>query len=135
MLFGFGPRDRIELDPRPLLRADFAARIDGLVKGTQGGLIKPNEARLLEGWSPAEGGDELYMQRQMTPLAQLDQIAAAETAAASQPPAPPAPLVPDPAEAKALVAGMLHRRALGVDDGPTGSAAVVADMLRRRLAA
>lgn len=68
-LFGFdGVVDYVDLDPRALLRTDFAGRIDALTKGIQGGLFKPNEARAFENLPPVENGDRVYAQAQMQPL-------------------------------------------------------------------
>lgn len=61
----------IEFDFKALLRADMAERLKSYKEGVQGGLMTPNQARAEEGWSALEGGDELYMQRQMIPLSVL----------------------------------------------------------------
>lgn len=61
------------------------ANMDGLLQGdsktrglflsmmVSGGIYSPNEARAKENLPPKEGGDELRMQQQMTPLGGLDQ--------------------------------------------------------------
>jgi HK97 family phage portal protein len=68
-LFGFnGQTEYVDLDPRALLRTDFAGRVDALCKGIQGALFKPNEARELEGLPPVDEGDQVYAQAQMQPL-------------------------------------------------------------------
>jgi hypothetical protein len=104
-LFALDNSSYIELDTSALLRTDFAARVDGLTKAIQGGLMVPNEARKREGLSPVDGGDVAYLQRQMTPIDKIADLLDAETKraeAASKPQpapvvaAPPAP-VPDPA--------------------------------------
>lgn len=61
----------IEFDFNALLRPDQAERINMYKGGVQGGIMTPNEARFEEGWKPMEGGDELYMQQQMTALKDL----------------------------------------------------------------
>jgi HK97 family phage portal protein len=68
-VFGLdGFTDFIDLDPRALLRTDFAARVEALCKGIQGALYMPNEARDLEGLPPVPDGDKVYAQAQMQPL-------------------------------------------------------------------
>jgi HK97 family phage portal protein len=68
-IFGLdGFSDYIDLDPRALLRTDFAGRIDALCKGIQGALFMPNEARALEDLPPVPDGDKVYAQAQMQPL-------------------------------------------------------------------
>ena len=67
--FGVRGESRIEIDESALLRMDFAARIDGLTKGVQGGLYTPNEARQAEDLPNIDGGDSVYLQQQMVPLA------------------------------------------------------------------
>ena len=63
-----GFSDFIDLDPRALLRTDFAGRIEALCKGIQGALYMPNEARALEDLPPVPDGDKVYAQAQMQPL-------------------------------------------------------------------
>jgi HK97 family phage portal protein len=89
--FGLAPADRIQLDTTPLLRVDFAGRIDGLTKAVQGGLLTPNEARLKEGFGKLAGGDDGYLQRQMTPISRINELTAAELANAVAAKAPAAP--------------------------------------------
>ena len=71
--FGFdGRTESIEFDVEGgIMRPEYMARIEGLVKGIQGGLFTPNEGRKSEGKPAEEGGDKLYMQRQMVPLDML----------------------------------------------------------------
>lgn len=100
-----GRTDWIDLSTEALLRVDMAARMEALTKGVQGGVLKPNEARAREGLSPVEGGENVFMQRQNTPVSLLAELAAADLAA-SQPPDPaPAPppedTAPPPAPAPA----------------------------------
>jgi hypothetical protein len=107
--FGLPLGDHIQLDPTPLLRVDFAGRIDGLTKAVQGGLLTPNEARQREGFGKLDGGDDGYLQRQMTPISRINELTAAELESKINPPAPPAPpeppasgKTPDPVPAKML---------------------------------
>lgn len=64
-LFKFGMDDYVELDTAALLRSDFSERVNGLVKGVQGGVFTPNEARAKEGLHPVPHGDVAYLQAQM----------------------------------------------------------------------
>jgi|KBSMisStaDraftv2_1062788.scaffolds.fasta_scaffold02656_15 HK97 family phage portal protein len=75
------PEEYVEFDTSALLRSAFKDRIDGLVKAVQGGVLSPNEARLLEGFPKVEFGDEPRVQQQVVPL----------SAAAGIPHTPPAP--------------------------------------------
>lgn len=84
-LFNLPAGERIELDANPLLRVDFAARIEGLVKAVQGGLLTPDEARSKEGFGSIDGGNQAFLQRQMTPMSQLLALNEAELAAKVQP--------------------------------------------------
>ena len=75
--FRFDALNRIEFDTAPLLRADFTARIDGLTKAIQGGLVTVNEARRREGLAAVEFGDEPMLQAQMVPISYAAQQQAA----------------------------------------------------------
>jgi HK97 family phage portal protein len=88
--------ERIHFDPSPLLRVDFAKRMEGLAKGVQGGVLTLNEAREAEGFGKIDGGDEAFLQRQNLPVSLIMQLAQAELANASTPEATPA--LPVPAE-------------------------------------
>lgn len=82
-LFGFNerPNNRMEFDlERGLMRPDFEQRMSAYAKGIQGGIYAPNEARRRENLPPVEGGDEVYMQRQMWPLDMLGEDAETQTA-------------------------------------------------------
>ena len=83
-------REWTEYDTRMLLRSLFKDRIDGLVKGVQGGIYAPNEARALEGYAAAEDGDEPRLQAQVVPLSAWDKQPAA--------PAPSAPAAATPGD-------------------------------------
>lgn len=74
-----------EFDTRALLRSQFRDRLEGLVRGVQGGIYSPNEARALEGYAAVKAGDEPRVQQQVVPLS-----------FASEPPPPPAPPAPPP---------------------------------------
>ena len=101
-LFGLkGGNEYVEFDTSALLRTDFAGRIDALVKGVQGGIFTPNEARNREGVGPVKGGESAYLQAQMVPIDTIkEQLDAKLEAAAAPPipaePAPPAPLPETP---------------------------------------
>jgi HK97 family phage portal protein len=85
-LFDLPADEWIELDTAALLRTDFLARVEGLTKAIQGGLMSPNEARARESLSPVAHGDTVYVQQQMVPLG-------------GRPPAPaPAPGATPPAD-------------------------------------
>jgi len=84
-------REYTEYDTRALLRSLFAERMDGLVKGVQGGVFAPNEARALEGYPAAKDGDEPRVQQQVVPLSAWSKPPPAT-------PAPKAPPAPPPAE-------------------------------------
>lgn len=75
-----------ELDSSVLLRSAFRDRIEGLVRGVQGGVFAPNEARAIESMPAKKGGDEPRVQQQLVPLS-----------FAIDPPTPPAPPAPPPA--------------------------------------
>jgi len=66
------PEDRnsyeVEFDFDGLLRMDAKSRMDGYNTAIQSGQMTPNEARALEGRSPMDGGDLLYMQGAMVPI-------------------------------------------------------------------
>lgn len=105
-LFGFNPRkDRVEMGVDSLLRSDLDGRMSALSKGIVGGVMSPNEARRKEGLSPVEGGDQIFLQRQNTPIDLLSQLAAAELTAKATPQQPPEPAPapePDSDDKKAL---------------------------------
>src|SRR4030095_12796446 len=68
-MFGFDTVDEYcDFDNTALLPTHFAGRIDARVKGIQGGLFKPDEAREREGLGKVPGGDKVYVQQQMVPL-------------------------------------------------------------------
>ena len=63
-----GELDYCELNTGALLRSDQKDRIESLVRGVQGGVFSPNEARNLEGLDSVEYGDEPRAQQQVVPL-------------------------------------------------------------------
>lgn len=67
-LFQLPENEWIAFDTDYLQRADFAARIEGLVKGIAGGLFSPNEGRAREGLPATKDGDEPRLQAQVVPL-------------------------------------------------------------------
>jgi phage portal protein BeeE len=87
-LFGLRgwPDDYTKFDTEALLRSARRDRIDMLVRGVQGGVFSPNEARAQEDLPGVDYGDEPRVQQQVVPL----------SAAAAIEPSPlgPAPAVP-----------------------------------------
>jgi len=92
-LFGMdGRSEYIEMSVEALLRTDLAGQAEALSKMVQGGVLMPNEARRHVGEGPADGGDQLLVQRQMVPLPLAADLANAELSKAlAPPPAPPPP--------------------------------------------
>lgn len=78
------PDEYIEFDTRALLRSAFTTRVEGYVRGVQGGIFSPNEARAEFEMPAVEAGDEPRVQQQVVPLSAANAIPAA-------PPAPGAP--------------------------------------------
>jgi HK97 family phage portal protein len=85
LLFGLWgqPDEYLEFDTAALLRSAAQSRIETLVRGVQGGVYSPDEARALEGLPRVPGGwgKEPRVQQQVVPL----------SAAAGIPTAPAAP--------------------------------------------
>lgn len=91
-LFGLNSvTDRIEMDTTALLRTDFAERMQSYGRAIQGGVMTPNEVRRKEGLSPVQGGDDVFLQRQMTSVGLLEQLNANELAQSEQIPQEPVP--------------------------------------------
>ena len=88
------PDDYTEFDTSALLRSAFKDRMDGLVRGVQGGVLAINEARNLEGYKEVEYGDEPRVQQQLVPLSAAGAIPAAP-GPPSQPPAAPVAIEPE----------------------------------------
>lgn len=97
-LFALPRGEYIELDTAALLRSNFRERIDGLVRGVQGGIFSPNEARNTEGLRNVDGGAEPRVQQQVVPLTywerqlELEEQAAATPRALDGTPSPAAPV-------------------------------------------
>jgi phage portal protein BeeE len=95
------PDEYLEFNTAALLRSAFKDRIDGLVRGVQGGVFSPDEARALESYPKVKGGhgEEPRVQQQLVPLS-----AAAAIPAAPGPGAPPsaASIPTPPAKDKSL---------------------------------
>jgi HK97 family phage portal protein len=77
--------DRIDFKVDSLLRIDFKTRMEGLSKGVQGGIYSPDEAREREQLPKVEGGDQVFLQRQMTPISLINDIAASELKTSTEP--------------------------------------------------
>jgi HK97 family phage portal protein len=103
-LFGV-PNEYVEFDTRALLRSAFTERVDGYVKGVQGGIFSPNEARDEFELDEVPFGDEPRVQQQLVPLSAASQIQnpihATPIAPSPGPPSPP-PALPAPAPKKML---------------------------------
>jgi len=80
------PDEYAEFDTEALLRSNQKDRIEMLVRGVQGGIYSPNEARNQEGLDSVPFGDEPRVQQQVVPLSAAGSIPAA-------PAPPPAPAV------------------------------------------
>jgi HK97 family phage portal protein len=89
VLFELPEGEFVAFDVEYLLRADFAARMDGLVKAVQGGVYSPNEARRKENLPSVAHGDEPRVQAQVVPLSAAGMAPSAPSAPSA--PAPPAP--------------------------------------------
>jgi HK97 family phage portal protein len=80
-------REWCQFDEKTLLRTNFKERVEAEVRGVQGGIFAPNEAREFEGLPPVKAGDEPRVQQQLLPLS-----------AVVEPPKPAAPAAPAIAE-------------------------------------
>jgi len=90
------PDEYVEFSTEALLRSQLKDRIDALVRGVQGGVYSPNEARTQEGLDEVKFGDEPRVQQQVVPLSAAASIQAPPPGghpppAAHVPPSPPAP--------------------------------------------
>ena len=63
-----------KLDLRGLLRGDYESRMRGYATGLQNGMYCVNETRAWEDLSPVPGGDNYFVQMQMTPLELAGQL-------------------------------------------------------------
>jgi hypothetical protein len=77
------PDEYVEFDTAALLRSDQKDRIDALVRGVQGGIYSPNEARNQEGYDNVAYGDEPRLQAQVVPLSAAGSIPSTDTAPAA----------------------------------------------------
>lgn len=66
--FGLPADQYCELDADALLRSEWKNRIDALVRGVQGGVFSPNEARAMEGLPAVDGGEQPRVQQQLVAL-------------------------------------------------------------------
>lgn len=82
------PDEYVEFDTDSLLRSARKDRIDALVRGVQGGIYSPNEARAREDMPAVEYGSEPRLQAQVVPLSAAAGVSAVPTAPAA--PAQPA---------------------------------------------
>lgn len=64
----------IEFDFTDFLRPEQSERLKASKEAVQGGLMTPNEARAIEGWSAKDGGDSLLVQQQMIQLEKIDTV-------------------------------------------------------------
>jgi len=88
-----GPPDEyVEFDTAALLRSALKDRIDAYVRGVQGGIYAPNEARNQEGLDSVPFGDEPRVQQQVVPLSAVENMPESPSAPPSSP--APAPLPP-----------------------------------------
>jgi HK97 family phage portal protein len=90
------PDEYVEFSTDALLRAAFKERIEALVRGVQGGVFSPNEARNSEGYNDVKFGDEPRVQQQVVPLSAAQAIPAGPPGKPTTkiPSAPPAPAQP-----------------------------------------
>jgi HK97 family phage portal protein len=89
------PDEYVEFDTAALLRTAFKDRVEALVRGVQGGVFAPNEARNAEGYDKVKFGDEPRVQQQVVPLSAAGAIPAAPPQPGAKP-APPQPAAPLP---------------------------------------
>jgi hypothetical protein len=84
-LFGLAgePTDFTEFDTSALLRGAQKDRIDALVRGVQGGIYSPNEARNQEGLDSVEYGEQPRLQAQVVPLSAAASVSGVPTAPAA----------------------------------------------------
>lgn len=71
------PDEYLELNTAALLRSNARERMETLVRGVQGGIYSPNEAREQESLPAVEFGDEPRVQQQVVPLSAAAGIPAA----------------------------------------------------------
>lgn len=81
------PDEYVEFDTRALLRVAYKDRVEALVRGVQGGIYSPDEARNSEDLPSTPYGDEPRVQQQVVPLSAWAQTL-------NQPSTTPAPDAP-----------------------------------------
>jgi HK97 family phage portal protein len=98
------PDEYVEFDTSALLRSATQARIEALVRGVQGGVYAPDEAREMEGLPAVPGGfgREPRVQAQVVPLSAAAGIPSAPTAPGPGGGLPSAPGVSSAEEAEAV---------------------------------
>ena len=105
-LFGLAgqPDEYLELNTKVLLRSAFKDRMEGLSKGTLGGIISPDEAREEEGLPKVKGGfgEEPRVQQQVVPLSAAGAIPAAPASPSAPPAAPSKPIEPAVPKSKGI---------------------------------
>lgn len=85
------PEDYLEFDTKALMRSLFKDRIEALVRGVQGGVYSPNEARNEENLDSVKFGDSPRVQQQVVPLEAAAGISGSTPGTKPTiPPAPPA---------------------------------------------
>ena len=83
-LFKIPPTESLAYNlERGYLKSDFSERMKAFGDAITGGVMTPNEVRNIEGLEDVEGGDKVYLQKQMTPTDIL-----------ADPPPPPVPIAP-----------------------------------------
>jgi HK97 family phage portal protein len=88
------PDEYVELDTAALLRSAPKDEIEGLVRGVQGGIYSPNEARARVELPKVAYGDEPRVQQQVVPLSAAANIDKKPTGPNPTNPNPPAPDAP-----------------------------------------
>lgn len=102
VLFNLPPGEHIKFSVEAgLMRSEFGPRIDALRTAVQGGIYSPNEARLIEQLPPVDGGDEVFLQKQMEPVDQRAEPAEPEPEPVSEP--EPTPMLDEMIEARSRI--------------------------------
>lgn len=98
----YGPRSTakyVEHNLDGVLRGDFKSRMEGWVRGVQGAIITPNEARRGENRPDLPGGDRLYVQGATIPLEDAGKVPPIKAPTPTPDPfADPADPIADPAD-------------------------------------
>jgi HK97 family phage portal protein len=129
-LFGLEgePREYTEFSTDALLRSAQRDRIEALVRGVQGGVFAPNEARNMEGFDSVPYGDEPRTQAQVVPLSAAGSIPTAPGPAVS----PSAPVARNYDAAVQLEVDALRTRTKRIA-ASNGAAEPQARVIRKRL--